>query len=347
MKKILVIASLIVAVLVIKACTKPDPTWVPAQGFILESPAFFPPMDIPTDNPMSVEGVLLGRMLFFEKRLSGDNTQACADCHFAEFGFSDPDQFSVGIDGIAGNRQAMPIVNLGWADRFFWDGRANSLEEQALEPISNPIEMHEEWTNAIDKVMQDHEYRRLFAQVFHTNDIDSTHAAKAMAQFMRTMISSDSKFDRVRRGEAVFDTLELEGLDIFTTERGDCFHCHGQPLFTDNQFRNNGLDSFPTDSGFFLVTNFVNDIGKFKVPSLRNIEVTAPYMHDGRFQTLDEVIDFYSQGLKWSPYIDPLMKNVDDGGLNLTPDEKTALKAFLLTLTDETFLTNPAYSNPH
>jgi len=296
---------------------------------------------------MTEEGVLLGKMLFHDPVLSADNTQSCASCHDQAFSFTDNGRrFSEGIDGVEGTRNAMAIINAGWMDTFFWDGRDGSLEEQAFEPVPNPIEMHQSWPDAVDKLKIHPDYPDLFFDAFGTREIDSSYVAKAIAQFERTLISSDTKWDRYLRGEYELSQAETKGFEIFFTEQGDCFHCHSTILYTDNLFHNNGLDAAFTDKGLFDVTGNENDIGKFKTPTLRNVEFTAPYMHDGRFETLEEVIDFYSEGLQFSPTIDPLMKNVNQGGIQLSDDEKQSLIAFIKTLTDTTFINNPEYSNP-
>ena len=324
----------------------PEIPWDPTP-YELVVPDGFPDMQIPEDNTMTVEGVQLGRMLFYDPILSADNTQSCASCHGQGFSFTDNGRrFSLGIDGFEGTRNAMAILNAGWMTSFFWDGRDGSLEEQAFEPVTNPIEMHQLWPDAVDKLKNHSEYPNLFFDAFGTRDIDSTHVVKAIAQFERTMISSNSKWDRYLRGEYELTQAESKGFEIFFTEKGDCFHCHSTILYTDNLFHNNGLDSVFADKGRFDVTGDGNDVGKFKTPTLRNVEFTAPYMHDGRFETLEEVIDFYSEGLKFSPTIDPLMKNVNQGGIQLTDDEKQNLIAFIKTLTDTTFINNPEYSNP-
>ncbi len=306
---------------------------------------------IPTDNPLTEEGIALGKKLFFDKRLSGDNTQSCASCHKPANAFTDDTQFSDGIDGLFGSRNSMPLFNLAWNfnERFAWDGKELGLERQALEPVKNPIEMHSNWTTVSNKLQQDSEYPTLFQQAFGTSTIDSTLITKAIAQFERTLISGNSKFDRYLLGNAQLTPQELNGFNVFMDEdRGDCFHCHGSdnnPLWTDNDFHNNGLDATFSDLGLGAVTGDPNDNGKFRSPSLRNLAFTAPYMHDGRFATLEEVINHYSEGLKASPTIDPLMKKVNQGGVQLTPQDKADLKAFLLTLTDHDFVNNPAFQN--
>lgn len=306
---------------------------------------------IQLDNPQTVEGVALGKKLFFETLLSADNTQSCASCHAPANAFTDSDQFSVGIDGLAGNRNSMPLFNLAfnYDEKFFWDGRVFSLEHQALQPVENPIEMHNMWTTVVDDLQNTEDYPELFLKAFGTSNLSKELVTKAIAQFERTLISGNSKFDRHLLGTATLTSEELNGFNIFMDEtRGDCFHCHGNvnnPLWTDNMFHNNGLDATFTDLGLGEVSGDPADNGKFKSPSLRNLAFTAPYMHDGRFNTLDEVINHYSEGLQNSSTIDPLMKKVDEGGVHLTTQEKADLKAFLLTLSDHEFITNPDFQN--
>ncbi len=304
---------------------------------------------IPSDNPQTLEGVALGRKLFFDRLLSANNSQSCASCHDPKRAFTDIDRFSDGVDGIRGNRNSMPLFNLAWNfdEKFFWDGRSPGLEQQAFEPVTNPIEMHNTWTEAIASLQNTNDYPELFFEAFGTRTIDSVLVTKAIAQFERTLISGDSKFDRHLMGAATLTPEEQNGFNVFMDEaRGDCFHCHGSdknPLWTDNAFHNNGLDEIFNDIGLEKVTGDPADRGKFRSPSLRNLKFTAPYMHDGRFATLDEVIDHYSEGLKNSPSIDPLMKKVAQGGVGLTDKDKADLKAFLLSLSDEKFVTNPAF----
>ena len=306
---------------------------------------------VPTNNPQTVEGVALGKKLFFDPILSADNTQACADCHAPENAFSDADRFSDGIDGLFGNRNSMPLFNLAWNydEKFFWDGRAFGLEHQAFQPVTDPLEMHNTWLQVEQKLQQHSEYPNLFEQAFGSSTIDSTLVTKAIAQFERTLISSNSKFDKHLLSEVTLTPQELNGFNVFMDEtKGDCFHCHGSdknPLWTDNIFHNNGLDATFTDLGLGKVTGDPADNGKFKSPSLRNLVFTAPYMHDGRFATLEEVINHYSEGLQNSPTIDPLMKKVAQGGVQLSAQDKADLKAFLLALSDYEFINNPAFLN--
>lgn len=305
----------------------------------------FPTMKMPADNPLTTEGVALGRKLFYDPILSNDSTQSCSSCHQQEFAFSDPKQFSVGINGLSGNRNASAIVNAGWLPSAFWDGRVTTLEEQAEGPVSNPIEMHEDWNDAIAKLQNHSTYPADFKAAFSNQKITKELVTMAIAQFERTLISDKSKFDLYLDGEYNLTPLEAAGFNLFFTEKGECFHCHGQPLFTDNDFHNNGLDATFNDIGYEDVTGKNSDRGKFRTPTLRNIEFSAPYMHDGRFQTLEEVIDFYSDSIKPSSTLDPLM-SYDNESFNWTALEKMQLVAFLKTLSDTSFINNPDYKNP-
>ena len=350
--------SLVVFALVLMSCSESDSgTDYSPTAADIQTPEVFnlllPPPFIPTTNPLTKEGIELGRKLFYEPLLSEDGTQSCANCHLSNNAFTDPDRYSTGIDGSVGNRNAMPLFNFAWnyGNQFLWDGRAASLEEQVSDPILSEIEMKNTWSNIETTLNNTNEYPDLFFQAFGTSIIDSTLVVKAIAQFERTLISGNSRFDRHLLGENILTESELNGFDIFMDEaRGDCFHCHGSdanPLWTDNEFHNNGLDSSFEDLGLGNVTNDPLDNGKFKSPSLRNLAYTAPYMHDGRFETLEEVINHYSEGLVFSETIDPLMKNITEGGAYLTEDDKLDLKAFLLSLSEPGFTTNPDFQNPN
>jgi cytochrome c peroxidase len=340
------------------SCSKDDsnslPEYVPTP-LALEIPILFeqkilPPI-IPFSNPQTVQGVALGKKLFFDPILSGDNSQSCSSCHNPVNSFSDNTQFSDGIDGVLGNRNAMPLINLAFNyDNFFaWDGSEFGLESQALEPVKNPIEMHNTWEQAVENLQATSDYPELFQRAFGNNTITKELVTKAIAQFERTLISGNSKFDRYLLGNETLTDQELNGFNVFMDEtKGDCFHCHGSnnnPLWTDNKFHNNGLDAIFSDLGLGSVTGDPSDNGKFKSPTIRNLAFTAPYMHDGRFNTLDEVINHYSEGLQNSPTIDPLMKKVAEGGVQITIEEKADLKAFLLTLSDSDFINNIAFQN--
>ncbi len=299
---------------------------------------------IPVDNPQTVEGIVLGKKLFFDPILSANQTQACAGCHAPENAFTDTDRFSDGINGVLGIRNSMPLFNLAWNydEKFFWDGKSFSLEQQAFLPVVDINEMGDTWQNVEQKLQNHSEYPELFNQAFGSSQIDSTLVTKAIAQFERTLISANSKFDKFLLGETSLTPEEQNGFNVFMDEnRGDCFHCHGSennPLWTDNLFHNNGLDSEFSDLGLGAITGDPADNGKFKSPSLRNLAFTAPYMHDGRFATLEDIINHYSEGLQNSPTIDPLMKKVAQGGVQLTEKDKADLKAFLLSLSDFEFI---------
>lgn len=345
--------------------------------YYFDIPMFFPTqLNIPEDNPMTVEGVELGRHLFYDGRVSGrtdpDSLMSCATCHIQSRSFEcgiDHPKFTggrtFGLSGKLTPHYMLPLINLVWNDNgYLWNGLIShenpspskrNLEALVWMGIVAPHEMAGD-TNRTKALIQNTKgYPELFARAFGSEEVTIDRMSKAIAQFVRTLVSCDSKFDRYMRGEEQLTESELNGYVLFTTEEGaDCFHCHGgfgNPLWTTNLFYNNGKDSlftgeFEDSRDRYHVTGDLSDLGAYKAPTLRNITVTAPYMHDGRFNTLDEVIDFYSHHVVWSPHIDPLMHHVARGGVQLTPKEKEDLKAFLHTLTDTIFLTNPAYAAP-
>lgn len=359
------------AILLALTACKPDPQPLPLPFEYDPTPhvvdvRHFPEPDWPEDNPLTEAGVELGRMLFHEKRLSGDNTQACADCHAQQFNFSDVAVFSTGIAGQEGHRHSMVLSNLAWhlhhggthGHGFFWDGRAATLREQVLMPIEDALEMDERLEDVLVKLGSDQRYVDQFNLAFETGAITTEHLAKAMEQFLLTLVSNRSRYDRWLMGEVEFTPEELRGFDLFFDEfdpfnpevsGADCAHCHSGLDFTSHQFINNGMDaeSDMEDLGYMLVTGEEEDRGKFKVPSLRNVMVSAPYMHDGRFVDIDAVLDHYDHGAVASPSMDPMMQYNVDYGLGLTPEDRSDLIAFLHTLTDPEFLADPAYSNPH
>lgn len=310
-----------------------------------------PTPDLPTDYPLTVQRVSLGRKLFNDGLLSRTGDQSCASCHVQADGFSDMRRFSIGVRGLAGTRQAMPIANLAWhRNGFFWDGRSPTLREQALHPIRDTLEMDETLENVVRKLSASTDYVRHVTRAFGTDTITPERIGIALEQYMLSLVTSNSKFDRVMQGEATFTDAELRGSQLFNREfdpRGrvkgaECFHCHAAPFFTNDRYMNNGLDddASVTDRGRFQVTSQPRDVAAFKVPTLRNIDRTGPYMHDGRFATLEEVVEFYNRGVKNSRSVDPLMQyNLQPGGLGLTDQDKADLVAFLKTLTDDDFLT--------
>jgi cytochrome c peroxidase len=305
-----------------------------------------------------VQGVQLGRMLFYEKSLSKDGTQACANCHIQGDGFSDKNQFSIGVEKKLGTRQAMPLFNMGYhTTGFFWDGRTASLRSQSLQPIQDALEMNETLPSVVAKLSANKTYRDQFTRVFGDATITSERMSLAMEQFMLTLVSGNSKYDQVQQGKAQYSDAEARGKKLFFTEfdptgkvkGAECFHCHAGPNFSNSEMQNNGLDAEAnwTDLGRFKVTNDAADKAKFKTPSLRNIAVTAPYMHDGRMKTLEEVVEHYNIHVKKSSTLDELLQyNTQPGGLALNLQDKQDLIAFLKTLTDNTYLSNAAYKTP-
>jgi cytochrome c peroxidase len=345
--------------LVFISCTEDDSSTSPQDKFettpySLTVPSNLPPPIIPTDNQLTYEGIALGKALFFEKMMSKDGTVSCGSCHAQENAFTDSEKvFSEGIEGKIGDRNSMPIFNMFYHTKgFFWDGRAKLLRDQSLGPIENPVEMGETLENVVMKLEATQEYRAMFYDAFGDSVVTSENMSLAMEQFMLTLVSGDSKFDKVERGEATFTESEQRGKEFFFTEfeengetRGaDCFHCHGSADFSNHEFMNNGLDSETDfkDIGRAKFTERPTDNAKFKTPSLRNVEVSGPYMHDGRFKTLEEVVEHYNSGIKTSPTLDVNIHGIKDG-MNLTEQDKQDLIAFLKTLTDEVYLNNPNY----
>jgi cytochrome c peroxidase len=317
----------------------------PATPLPFDVPAGWPQPTLPADNPLTSEGVALGRQLFADRRLSGNGTQACISCHATDRAFSDDVAFSRGADGALGRRNAMPLANLAWAPTYAWDGSQLHVRDQALAAMQNPIEMHANAGEVAKTLARDRELTAAFAAAFGTPEVTAGRIGLALEQYLLTIVSADAKFDRAIRGMAELNEEEKEGFALFVTEydpargrRGaDCFHCHGGALFTDFAFKSNGLDLVSRDAGRSALSGRVTDAGKFKTPSLRNVAVTAPYMHDGRFATLEAVIAHYDHGVKRAASLDPNLAKHPDAGLQLTPAEQKALVAFLRTLTDAKF----------
>lgn len=307
-------------------------------------------MVIPADNPLTQEGVALGRALFFDPILSQDSSVSCGTCHRPELAFTDGGAVSLGINNKSGRRSAPSLLNIGFHYKgVFWDGRSPTLEEQALHPLGDSLEMGSDWPVIQRRLSQHPDYIKAFRAAFPHHAIDRQHTAKALAQFQRTLISADSKFDQVMAGKSQFTTAEKRGWTIFfdagypETPMAECSHCHSDPLFTNLDFANNGLDSsltlsdFP-DPGLGHITGIKYDNGKFRVPTLRNILQTAPYMHDGRMATIEEVIHHYNQGGAYAENVDPNVRP-----LGLSEQDQRDLIAFLRTLTDSAALNNQAY----
>ncbi|MGB3801655.1 MAG: cytochrome c peroxidase [Lewinella sp.] len=305
----------------------------------------------PPDNPQTDAGVELGRQLFFETALSADSTISCGSCHRPELAFTDGRKLALGMEGRKGTRNTLGLTNIGYFHHpLFWDGRASDLETQALHPIGTPQEMGGNWSEAVRRLRHDAHYVVAFREAFGATAIDSTLVGRALAQYQRTLVSRNSKYDRVLRGEATYTKVEELGHALFfdlgddpggpyaNLPTAECAHCHTPPHFTNQRFENNGLDgtdelsAFP-DPGRGAISGSVYDNGRFRNPGLRNVALTAPYMHDGRFATLEEVVDHYATG---GHYAENRSPNVHPLGLD--PQQKSALVAFLHTLTDTAFV---------
>lgn len=301
-----------------------------------------PPSNIFVNNPLTEEGFQLGRKLFYDGRLSKDGNFACASCHqqFAAFSTYDHD-LSHGFHDQFTTRNAPPLFNLAWTTHLHWDGGINHIELQALSPMTAPNEMAENIDSVLQKLRKDLAYQHMFTSAFGSKLINSQRMLKALAQFVGSLVSSDSKYDKVKKGEDKFNAVEQRGYELFK-ER--CNTCHKEPLFTDNSFRNNGLplNNFLKDYGRMRITGNPEDSLKFKVPSLRNVSVTYPYMHDGRLYSLYNVIDHYSKGIQMSPTLDSSLRK----GIPFTTEEKNDLIYFLHTLKDTSFLNNKRFSQP-
>jgi cytochrome c peroxidase len=299
-----------------------------------------------TNNPPTEKGFELGKKLFYDGRLASDGIVSCGFCHIQENAFTHHGHtVSHGVNNAAGTRNSPPIQNMAFQTAYMWDGATTHLDLQPIIPFTSPIEMNGNFSNAIAMMKNDAQYKKLFKQAFDGGEINSENMLKALGQFMALLVSSNSKFDKYRRNESggTMTADELDGYAIFNQK---CASCHATDLFTDNSFRNNGLAINPqvNDIGRFRVTQLESDKYKFKVPSLRNIEKTAPYMHDGRFYTLEAVLDHYSSGDVNTQNLDESLNNNGTLGIPLTQTEKAKIIAFLKTLTDNEFLTNPKFA---
>ena len=317
----------------------------------LAIPAGFPEVKANADNPLTVHGIALGRLLFYDTRLSGNNKVSCASCHHQDLAFSDGIALTdLGVSGDQLERHSPALFNLAWADGFFWDGGAKNLESQAFGPITNVHELQQDLNQLEWELLQVPDYVERFNAVFK-DGVKATNVAKALAQFQLTLVSANSKYDQYQGGTAILSSIELSGMNIVNAR---CKSCHRGELFTDNAYHNNGLDKSFDDrfegihQGRYRITHDLPDMGKFKTPSLRNVMLTAPYMHDGRFSDINEVLDHYTSGMKISPSTDPLLyQNHGQVGIPLTTVERQSIISFLATLTDHEFLTNKKYSNPY
>lgn len=345
-----IVLMLIMLTITIAACRKEqvnppgngntDTGMVDMTPYKLLYPAHFPePYPIPEGNEMYAERVYLGKMLFFDNRLS-NNGESCNTCHQPQYGFSIP-----GVSAFDKGLTSLPLINLAWYKNFMWSGRIVG----GLEDVMG-FELRDRFNTDIAKINAIEEYRTMFKKFYGVNEITAEFLAKPLAQYMRALISRNTKYERNVLGVEQLTLQEENGMRIFFSEKGDCFHCHVAVIATDNALHNNGLDSLyakEIDKGYYNVTKNVNDLGKFRTPNLRNVALRTDYMHDGRFKTLEEVVDFYDHGVHKVANVDPIMlKPGKENGLNLTAIEKKELVAFLKTLTDNVMIADTMYSNP-
>ncbi len=330
-----------------------------AEPLLIAYPDYFGNrITIPENNPTTRQGAYLGRMLFYETALSANNIISCATCHQQKLAFTDGQQFSMGVDGILQPRNTMSLANLLWVRRFFWDGRISGLEKQAEIPLTGPHEMGQTLDISAEKLRNKKIYASRFRDAFGSDSITGERISKALAQFQRTLVSAGSRYDQYLQGKYTPTASELNGLKLFFSNpnparniRGaNCGHCHGGPKTFIELFHNNGLDRLAKDPGRENVTGQAYDRGRFRVVTLRNIALTAPYMHDGRFNTLEEVISHYNEHITQSSTLSPFLQNnsnrAEGKSLDLNLQEKKELMAFLHMLTDSSFITDKRFSNP-
>lgn len=338
--KLIVISSIFLTSIMYSGCKEEritSPKACETTMVSLEQPMFYPQLILADNNPLTVEGIELGRKLYYDSLLSKGGPHAgksCATCHHQK------QSFSLNTSGTA----VIPHVNLAWKTHFLWSGEIEDGLEAAM-----MFEVNTFFGTNVKYLQQTPIYPTLFNCAFNDSIISSENTARALAQFLRSMTATNSRYDQYVRGQGKLTTSEKDGMSIFMTEKGDCFHCHTVPLTHDNSFHNIGLDDEfdAANWGRYTVTQDSNDIGKFMTPTLRNIDLTAPYMHDGRYATLLEVVEHYNSKVKESNFVDPILtKNNKINGLGLTEEDKQDLVAFLKTLTDQSFITNPKYAAP-
>ncbi|HVY25924.1 MAG TPA: cytochrome c peroxidase [Polyangiaceae bacterium] len=307
----------------------------------LTAPQGFPALIAPQDNLPTAARVALGRRLFYDERLSSTGEVACGNCHVQANAFADPNRVSIGVEGREGTRNAPGLINAAWGNSFFWDGRSATLEEQAAQPIQNPLEMDTTLEDVTARLRKDAQLVGEF-QTAYAGPPSADTITKALASFVRSLISGQSRYDAYLAGDRrALSAAERRGEELFRGERGECFHCHVGYNLTSQAFRNNGIAADDPDAGRAEITHKSNDLGKFKTPTLRNVGVTAPYMQDGSLLTLEAVVDQYDAGGRGHANTDPLIQP-----LGLSVEEKADLVSFLKALTDETFLDNPDFADP-
>jgi cytochrome c peroxidase len=348
MRKISIVLSFVVSIIIVTifldACKKKDSSFATTPLTFTRPDGWpVPPTNIFATNPLTEEGFQLGRKLFYDGKLSKDGNFPCASCHQQSSAFATFDHdLSHGFNNSFTTRNTPGLFNLAWMTKMHWDGGINNIEVQPLAPITAPNEMAENIENVLNKLRNDAAYPPMFAAAFGDAQISSQRMLKALTQFMGSMVSANAKYDKVKRGEATFTISEENGYNTF---KQNCESCHKEPLFTDNSFRNNGLTVSNTllDFGRMKITNNKQDSLKFKVPSLRNVQLTFPYMHDGRIALLSQAIEHYRTGIqKDQPTLDPLLIN----GITMTDNQRTELVLFLNTLTDNEFVNNVRFAGP-
>lgn len=324
------------------SCRNDDAIEEPPKSFKgFSAPAHFPPPVYNFENnPVTEAGFELGRKLFYDKRLSVDGTVSCGSCHAQVHGFADHNTpLSFGVGGNAGRRNTPGLANLAWTPAFMWDGGINHIEVMPIAPLTDPTEMAHDLADLLAYLQTETEYPEAFENAFGNDEINTQNLLRALTQFQGSLVSASSKYDRWLQGDIGLSANEAEGLAIFEAK---CASCHSAPLFTDFSYRNNGLDSVFSDKGRKEITLDPADEGAFRVPSLRNVALTAPYMHDGRFRNLQQVLDHYESGVTDSPTLEPSLS----GGIPLNDNEKDRLIDFLNTLSDFDFISNHRFSEP-
>lgn len=336
------LTAVALATTAVNGCNKNDVLKAPTPVSFNVPPHFPKPLYDFTANPLTREGIELGKQLFYDGLLSRDGNFPCASCHqqFAAFATFDHD-LSHGVDNAFTTRNAQALSNLAWQSNFHHDGGIRNLETQPLAPITAHNEMGETVSNVVDKLRKSPQYPQMFRNAFGEGEINSQRMLKALAQFMVTLVSANSKYDKMKRGETSFTMAEQAGYVAF---KAKCASCHQEPLFTDGSFRNNGigLNPFLNDGGRIRITGKAADSLKFKVPSLRNVEYSFPYMHDGRFSSLQQCIEHYRRGIQPSPTLDPSLRF----GIGMSNTEASNILAFLRTLNDTTFVKDPRFAAP-
>jgi cytochrome c peroxidase len=337
------LSTLLLAGWVLFSCSQPeDNVSTLADKKVISLPSHFPEVRYPSVvSSLTEEKIKLGKMLFFDPILSADSTVSCGSCHHQSVAFSDaPMVKSLGVGQTPGFRNTTAIQNLLWKKEFMADGGVFHLNLIAIAPVTDPLEMNANWSDVLARLNNHPNYTSAFARAYQTTKIEDQHLLQAVAAFMATMISADSKYDAVVQGKAAFTSVEQRGFEVFSTY---CAGCHKPPLFSDFSFRNNGQPLNPSDPGRYRVTSVQTDKAKFQVPSLRNVALTPPYMHSGHLATLDQVLDHYAGGNADTTYMDPMLKA---NPFRPSASDQEALKKFLLTLTDPVYIQNEAFRKP-